>query len=245
LAVEELESLRGRLVGWLRDQVRKARAEGIVFGMSGGIDSSLVAVLAKEALADNVLGLIMPCESTATDIDDAQAVAKQFSLKVEQVDLSLVYDQLVKLLPDNAALPRSNIKPRLRMITLYYFANLLNYLVAGTGNLSERMVGYFTKYGDGGVDLLPLGGLYKTEVRKLAAHMGIPEMIIDKPPSAGLWPGQTDEEELGIGYDELDAILAALDQGDTQKLPRTMVEQVKNSVVCSAHKRQSPIIFKP
>ncbi|MEE8449450.1 MAG: NAD+ synthase [Thermodesulfobacteriota bacterium] len=245
MADEELASLKERLVGWLRDQVRKARAEGIVVGMSGGIDSSLVAVLAKEALGDKVLGLIMPCHSDALDIEDAQAVAERFSLKVERVDLSGIYDQLVKLFPDDAVIPRSNIKPRLRMISLYYFANLLNYLVVGTGNLSELKVGYFTKYGDGGVDILPLGGLYKTQVRKLATHVGVPENIIGKPPSAGLWPGQTDEDELGISYDELDDVLAALDRGDVKELPRERVEWVKNSMVASAHKRQPPAIFQP
>jgi NAD+ synthase len=130
------------------------------------------------------------------------------------------------------------------MITLYYFANNLNYLVAGTGNKSEALVGYFTKYGDGGVDILPLGGLLKTEVRELARELDIPEKIIDKTPSAGLWQGQTDEAELGITYQDLDKTLQALESGKTSALPPKLVAKVKNLIAISEHKRRPPPIFE-
>lgn len=237
--------IKDRIVQWLRDQVRKAKASGLMVGMSGGVDSSLVAVLAKEAMGQNLLGLILPCHSQAEDVEDAKMVAQAFSVSTHYLDLSPVYDLLVSIFPGEETVPRANIKPRLRMITLYYFANLHNYLVAGTGNKSELLVGYFTKYGDGGVDLLPLGGLTKTQVRRLAAELGIPEKILAKPPTAGLWPGQTDEGELGITYEELDAILATLGEGAERNFSRDKLEQVKNLMVASAHKRQPPAIFQP
>jgi NAD+ synthase len=137
----------------------------------------------------------------------------------------------------------ANLKPRLRMTALYYLAQSHNYLVAGTGNLSEIMVGYFTKYGDGGVDFEPLGELYKHEVRALARALGLPESIITRPPTAGLWPGQTDEAELGITYDELDAILAALARGYDSGAPEETVARVWRMVEASAHKRATPPTF--
>jgi NAD+ synthase len=130
-----------------------------------------------------------------------------------------------------------NLKPRLRMATLYYFANSRNYLVAGTGNKSEIKVGYFTKFGDGGVDILPLGDLLKTQVRELARELGIPEEIIVKPPSAGLWEGQTDEGEMGITYEELDTILTAIESGDTSECNQKVLARVRAMMAASQHKR--------
>jgi NAD+ synthase len=137
-------------------------------------------------------------------------------------------------------LPIANLKPRLRMLTLYYFANKLNYLVVGTGNKSELTMGYFTKYGDGGVDILPLGDLLKTEINKLAAELGVPREIIDKPPSAGLWAGQTDEGEMGITYAELDKILS----GEPKGILQEKIDLVKSREALSRHKRALPDIFK-
>jgi NAD+ synthase len=178
--------------------VEGAGAEGVVLGMSGGVDSSVVAVLAKKGLGDGVLGLILPCHSDPTDVEHAQRVATKFDIKTEYVDLTPIFGCLLKTLPPGGRLAVGNLKPRLRMATLYYYANSRNYLVMGTGNKCELACGYFTKYGDGGVDILPLGDLLKTQVRKLACELGIPEEIITKPPSAGLWEGQTDEGEMGI-----------------------------------------------
>jgi len=215
-----------------------------VVGISGGIDSAVTAVLAKRALGDRVLGLIMPCHSDPTDGEHARLVAAKFGIETEYVDLTPVFDCLVEALPPGGRLARGNLKPRLRMTTLYYFANSRNYLVAGTGNKSELAVGYFTKYGDGGVDILPLGDLLKIQVRELAHELGIPEEIIAKPPSAGMWEGQTDEDEMGISYEELDKILAAIESGDTSNCDQGALARVRAMMAASQHKRNPIPICK-
>ncbi|MDI6703433.1 MAG: NAD+ synthase [bacterium] len=228
---------------WIKIQVKEAKAEGVVVGLSGGVDSSVVAALSKKALGDRVLGLIMPCQSESEDYDHAILVALRLKLKTERVALETVYNKLLETLPSGNKLAMANLKPRLRMITLYYFANNLNYLVAGTGNKSEIMVGYFTKYGDGGVDILPLGGLLKSEVRELAWELDIPKEIIEKVPSAGLWPGQTDEGELGIGYDELDRAILALESGNREDLDSHILAKVEDLIKASSHKRSLARIY--
>ena len=211
---------------WIQQQVALASGRGIVVGLSGGLDSAVVARLCQIAMPSRVMAAILPCHSDPRDERDAKLVATHFGLPVVHIDLAPTYDLLVNdlktmflLIPDDqaadtepspdleAGLPLANIKPRLRMSALYFIANSLNYLVAGTGNRSELTIGYFTKYGDGAVDLLPLGRLLKSEVRELAADLEIPQSIIDKPPSAGLWPGQTDEEEMGFTYGDLERYL--------------------------------------
>ncbi len=235
--------LSERISSWVSEQVKNAGAAGVVVGISGGLDSAVVAVLAKKALGDNVLGLIMPCHSRPEDEKDAILVADTFHIRRERVDLSPVYDLLLKQLPEAGELCKANLKPRLRMTTLYYFANKMNYLVAGTGNKSEIFVGYFTKYGDGGVDLLPIGDLTKTQVRKLAEQLQIPQRIIDRPPSAGLWKEQTDEEEMKIRYKDLDKIITALEEGKEPKANKSQVSYVKGMIARSKHKRCPPPIF--
>jgi len=229
---------------WIKEKVEEAGAEGVVLGLSGGVDSSLTAALAKKALGDKVLGLLMPCHSDPTDLEHARLVADKFGIETEYVDLGPVFDRLMASLPRGSDLAVANLKPRLRMATLYYFANSRNYLVAGTGNKSELTVGYFTKYGDGGADLLPLGDLLKCQVRGLARELGVPEEIIAKLPSAGLWPGQTDEGEMGITYDELDRTIAAMEKGDTSDCDETILKRVKAVGAASEHKRQPIPICK-
>ncbi|MBC7217837.1 MAG: NAD(+) synthase [Candidatus Caldatribacterium sp.] len=235
---EEVE----RIVRWIEEQVRKAQAQGLVFGMSGGIDSSVVAVLAQRACGKNILGLIMPCYSNPEDLEDAKMVAEAFGIPYQVVPLEKPFDAFLAILGEEhnpKALPQANLKPRLRMCTLYFFANKLNYLVCGSGNRSELTVGYFTKYGDGGVDIAPLAHLTKKEVREIAAFLGIPERIITKPPSAGLWPGQTDEGEMGLTYEVLDRFLL----GDTvQESDRAKILSLAEK---SAHKRRLPAMLFP
>jgi NAD+ synthase len=232
-----------RISRWIRDQVETAGAAGVLVGLSGGIDSAVVAVLAKRAMGDHVLALLLPCHSLVEDERDALLVADTFGIRRERVDLSPVYDAFLGQLPDSGEVCRSNLKPRLRMTASYYFANKLNYLVAGTGNKSERLMGYFTKFGDGGVDLLPIGDLTKSQVRKLAEDLEIPPRIIDRPPSAGLWAGQTDEEEMNIRYADLDKIIISLERRKEAKLPRTQMSYVKGMIARSRHKRSTPPIF--
>lgn len=215
------------IADWIQQQVTIASARGVVVGLSGGLDSAVVARLCQIAMPARVVAAILPCHSDPNDEGDAQLVATHFGLPVVRIDLAPTYDLLVNDLqtmflqiPDDQAadsgtstdlkaqLPLVNIKPRLRMSALYFIANALSYLVAGTGNRSELTIGYFTKYGDGAADLLPIGRLLKSEVHELAADLDIPQSIIDKPPSAGLWPGQTDEEEMGFSYSDLERYLS-------------------------------------
>jgi NAD+ synthase len=235
-----MQELSSRLVDWLKDKAREAGAKGAVVGMSGGIDSSVVAVLCKRAFPDSVLGLLIPCHSIAEDMEHALLVASKFGIPSETVSIDAVYDSLVSLLPTDGnpgrKLAEANLKPRLRMATIYFYANRLNYLVVGSSNRCELSIGYFTKYGDGGVDIMPLGNLVKSQVRDLARHLGIPQVIIDKPPSAGLWAGQTDEQEMGLTYDQLDAYFT------TGKVPEAVRRRIEERIARNAHKRATPPI---
>ncbi|MBM3154582.1 MAG: NAD(+) synthase [Chloroflexi bacterium] len=239
------EKLARKITSWIKDTVSAAGGKGVVVGLSGGVDSAVVAVLCKRAFADSTLGVIMPCHSDETDRGHAELFAKKFGIPVEVVILDDVYDSLLRALPvsgyDEATrrLAEANIKPRLRMITLYYFANRLNYMVVGTSNRSELAVGYFTKYGDGGSDLVPLGSLVKQQVRDLAAYLDVPQEIIDKPPSGGLWWGQTDEGEMGLTYGELDRYLLT---GEAQESVKRKIDSMMQE---SAHKRCMPSVFSP
>lgn len=230
-------------VNWIYDRVRDAGAKGIVMGLSGGIDSAVVSVLSQKAAEENVLCLIMPCHSIETDINHAYSHAEKFNLKTHFVDLTELYDKFLEILPTGNQLAGANLKPRLRMMTLYYFANNLNYLVAGTGNKSELVMGYFTKYGDGGVDILPIGDMIKTKVREIAKELGILEEIITKAPSAGLWEGQTDEGEMGITYKDLDEIIMAIENKNEMVCDKNKLKIVKDKINSSAHKKCMPRMF--
>ncbi len=236
-------SLPDKISKWIKSRVDEARAKGVIVGLSGGLDSSVVAVLSKQALQDEVLGVIMPCHNEPCCEEDANLLATTFGIKTSRVALGRVYNELLNILPDASKLVQANLKPRLRMLTLYYFANKVNYLVAGTGNKSELMVGYFTKYGDGGADILPLGGLLKTQVIELAKELKIPPKIIDKVPSADLWNGQTDENELGISYPELDKAILSIESGNTGNIDPEVINKLHNLMQASEHKRSVIPIF--
>jgi NAD+ synthase len=238
----------------MRRQLAAAGARGFVVGLSGGVDSAVVARLAQLAAPGHVVGAIMPCHSDAADQRDAALVASHFSLPTVRVDLSRSYDALVAEVepalhslpqqmrdtppadPLRGSVPLANMKPRLRMTTLYFFANSLNYLVAGTGNRSELAIGYFTKHGDGGVDLLPLGRLVKSDVRALARELNVPAAIVDRTPSAGLWAGQTDEGEMGFSYVDLERYL---DDG-AQAVSPALAMRIERLTRASEHKRTLP-----
>ncbi|MBW2652629.1 MAG: NAD(+) synthase [Deltaproteobacteria bacterium] len=229
---------------WLKNQVEQAGAEGVAVGLSGGLDSAVVAALAKRSLKDKVLGLILPCHSQKEDAEDANLIASHLQLETCTVDLSSTYDYLIAILPSADKNTTANIKPRLRMICLYYFASSKNYLVAGTGNKSEISVGYFTKYGDGGTDILPLGDLFKYQVIEIAKKLSLPEAIINKPPSAGLWPGQTDEGELKITYEQLDQAILDITSNHAKATPPDICSRVEELIKSSEHKRVPIPIFK-
>lgn len=238
--------LKDQVAHWLSDYLADTGADGFVLGVSGGVDSATTAALAARAVGpENVLAAILPCHSQPIDARLARQVIDVFQLPSVTVNLSDAFDALTDDLPPTEhRLAEANIKPRLRMTALYYLAQMQNYLVLGSGNKSELMVGYFTKHGDSGADLLPLADLYKTEVWELARELRVPSRIVDRPPSAGLWPGQTDEEELGITYEELDRVLAAIESGETSHIPPATLEEVREMIDSSAHKRGMPPIFK-
>ena len=241
------------IVEWLRQQLSRSGARGFVFGLSGGIDSAVVARLCQIAAPGNVLGVLMPCHSDPRDEADARVVADHFQIPAIRIDLAPAYDQLTvtlqvavkavpqELMPDaahqtadlKATLPLANVKPRLRMTSLYFVANTLNFMVVGTGNRSELSIGYFTKYGDGGVDLLPIGNLLKSEVRAAARALGVPDAVIEKAPSAGLWLGQTDEAEMGFTYAELEDYLT----NGPQTVSPALAMRIDRLMRGSEHKR--------
>ncbi|MBN1397802.1 MAG: NAD(+) synthase [Bacteroidetes bacterium] len=238
--------MKNEVVKWINDRVKTAGAEGLVLGLSGGIDSAVVAALCNLAYPGKTLGLIMPCGSQPEDENYAGMAAATLKIETVKVVLDEVFTVFKKLLPDSSDIRHyGNIKSRLRMISLYYYAGINNYLVAGTGNKTEISLGYFTKYGDGGCDILPLGDLYKYEVKLLAEELGIPREIIERKPTAGLWKDQTDEDEIGIPYDEIDSILGSL-QGNN-KLKETdaaRTDRIKQMMRVTEHKRIPIPIFK-
>ena len=244
------------IVEWLRQRTTLAAARGLAVGLSGGIDSAVVVRLCQLAAAGQVVGIIMPCKSDPQDEADARLVADHFHVPTMKVDLDPAYDALVDQLrpaldalppevtaanhlADDAGAPRvslANIRARLRMTALYYVANSLNYLVVGTGNRSELTIGYFTKHGDGAVDLLPIGHLLKRQVRALAKELGVPQSIIDKAPSAGLWVGQTDEAEMGCSYADLERYLTDGPEGVSPALALRLERLIRST----EHKRELP-----
>jgi NAD+ synthase len=248
-----------RIAGWMRRQLAATGGRGFVVGLSGGIDSAVVARLAQLAAPGSVVAAILPCHSDPQDEPYAALVAKRFSMTTVRIDLSETYDTLITagqaalqtLLEQTRAtrpreslsdrLPLANVKPRLRMTTLYYLANSLNYLVAGATNRSELAIGYFTKHGDGGADLLPIGHLVKSEVRALARELNMPSAIVERTPSAGLWMGQSDEEEMGFTYGELERYLDDGPQGVSPALAMR-IERLTRS---SEHKRALPPMPDP
>lgn len=243
---------------FIKVKVEEAGCEGVVVGLSGGLDSSVTACLCVKALGNaRVKGLIMP-DSQVTpheDVDDALKLAEMFGIEHKIVDISPMVKQIVENHPYRSPsniVAEGNVRARIRMILLYYVANAYNLLVAGTGDRSEIMIGYFTKYGDGGVDILPLGSLYKTQVRELARHLGLPPQIVEKPSSPRLWKGQTAEGELGLSYDVIDPILHGLydlglpleEVAERVDVKIDVVEKVKFMVERSAHKKALPPVAK-
>ncbi|HUR62542.1 MAG TPA: NAD+ synthase [Candidatus Thermoplasmatota archaeon] len=242
------------IVAFLQRHVESAHAKGLVVGVSGGLDSAVVAALAVRALGKGkVLAVMLPApDSNKQDKQHALLGCKTLGLKPLEHGVGPIVEGLEKTLgytPE--ARVRGNAKARARMLILYAEAQKREYLVCGTGNKSEILTGYFTKYGDGGVDVNPIGDLYKTQVRQLARHLGVPKPIIGKPPSAGLYAGQTDEGDMGLTYEELDAVLRGMELNLSLDviarrtgLPRKKVEKVEGMVRRTEHKRRMPLIPK-
>ncbi|OON98347.1 MAG: NAD(+) synthase [Epulopiscium sp. Nele67-Bin004] len=215
--------------------------EKVVVGASGGKDSSVVLALCVKALgAERVIAVTMPCSSNPTDAEHAKLVSDAFGVELITVDLKDTFDTLKNTIGSATTLSDlgiANIKPRLRMTTLYAIAQANNALVVGTDNLSEMVMGYFTKWGDGGYDINPLSDLTVSEVLAFGKVLGVPAPILEKPPSAGLWEGQTDENEMGVTYDEVEEFIKT---GATNERAQQIIERANK---ISKHKREMPYCF--
>ncbi|RLG13530.1 MAG: NAD(+) synthetase [Candidatus Nanohalarchaeota archaeon] len=236
LKINEKE-IEKKITGFIKEKTKGFN--GIVIGLSGGIDSAVCATLAAKALGkDKVHALMLPSSTTKEqDTEDANKLADHLKIKHKTINTKEIYNTIkAHSFTDNKK-AHGNIMARIRMILLRDYAHSKNLLVLGTGNKSELMIGYFTKNGDSGVDILPLGDLYKTQVRALAKHLNIDKKITEKPPSAGLWQGQTDEDEIGITYETLDRILIAIENNtEPKETPKKDTDKIKNMIKTSKHK---------
>lgn len=249
---ENAEVYANKIAEFIKEMVKKTNAKGVVLGMSGGIDCSLVTALCSKAKVNTLL-VMMPygdsMKSTG-DKNDSLELIKKFDVPYTEVNITSTVDALEKTMKEAAttnkgeeiefvSLALSNIRPRVRMTTLYSIGQSMGYLVGGTGNLSERTVGYSTKWGDGGHDFNPIGNLTKTEVRILAKHLGVPDAIINKAPSAGLWAGQTDEDEMGVKYSEIDDYILT----GGKNISKEKFEMIKGKEIRNKHKLEMPPIW--
>lgn len=243
LEKEKLYKEANNAIDWISEYVEKTKAKGIVIGNSGGKDSATVLAMAVKAIGrEKVLAVSMPCHSINSDFEDAELVAKTFSVINLKVDLTKSYNEMEKEINDkiNTELSKEakvNIKPRLRMTTLYGIAQTLGYLVIGTGNLCEAMVGYTTKWGDSGVDFNPIGNFTVDEVLAIGKYLGVPNKILEKAPSDGLG-GQTDEEKMGIKYSQ---IAEMIETGNTDEQAKAEILKRFNS---SKHKRERVPVYR-
>lgn len=239
-----------KITTFINNKVDEANAQGVVLGLSGGVDSACATCLSQRAVgSEKVFAVIAPEEGLTPpeDVEDSVNLCEKLGIDYKVIKINPLVNAFIQTLDEEDDIATANLKPRIRMAALYFFANSKNMLVVGTGNRTELKVGYFTKYGDGGVDILPLGDLYKTEIFNLAKHLGVPNKIIDKKPSAGLWKGQTDESEMGLSYEKLDTLLQTFENSsksdvDLGGVSKAEIDKVVNMIESSAHKRQMPPI---
>lgn len=253
---------KDEITDFIKEKTSEANAKGIVIGLSGGIDSSVVGYLAVETLGkENVFGVHMYSSTTPNeDTKHAREMATLLDINYREISIDDISEEILQIAdsnkkyieekyPNTEKIAKGNLNARIRMCLLYYYANLKNSIVIGTGNRSELLIGYFTKYGDGGCDIEPIGNIYKSQLRKLAKDWEIPEEIISKPPRAGLWPGQSDESEIGLSYDILDSILYLMidkelaneEIANTLKIKIDEINRIRTMIKNNAHKLQAPL----
>ena len=253
LHIRDKAFIKNVLTNFIREEVKKAGFEKVVVGISGGVDSALTAFLSVEALGrENVIGLSMPYRtSSSSSVEDARLVAEKLNIEFHEIDITPQIDAYFRQFPDADNVRQGNKMARERMSILYDFAHWKKALVIGTSNKSELLIGYSTRWGDSAHDINPIGDLYKTQVWEMAEFVGVPEKIVKKKPSADLWPGQTDEGEIGLSYHTLDQILVGyvdlrlrreelIKAGFDEKI----VDRVLSMVKSSQYKRKLPIICK-
>jgi len=246
-----------KIVDFISYEVEKSGLDGVVVSLSGGIDSSVVFALCVKALGpERVTALTIPERDITPqrDVTDVMRLTEAHDVTCDTVKITSILEKVKETLPaynEDDRLSVGNLKPRLRMMISYHYANALNRMVIGSSNKTEYLMGYFTKYGDGGCDLLPLADLYKNQIRQIARALGIPKEIIEKTPSAGLWPGQTDEDEMGASYDTIDLILFGTENGLGEEeissqlnVEIGVVERIHGMVKRSGHKRRLPLILR-
>lgn len=246
----ELKKTKEEIINFIKNKVVEANADGIVVGLSGGIDSTVTAFLATEAIGkENVFGVVMPSSTTPTeDKIHGIDIANQLGIEYKEIAIDSILNEFLLVTNSEDEKVIGNLKARIRMALVYFFANSKNYIVGGTGNKSELLIGYFTKHGDGAVDMEPIGNLYKTHVRQLAEYINVPAEIITKQPRGGLWNNQTDEEEIGMPYEILDRILYMyidLNKGAEEiskaiDVPLSEVERIIDKVKMNVHKNKIP-----
>lgn len=239
-----------KIANFIKDNVKEANSNGVVLGLSGGLDSVCVAYLACKALgSENVMAVCLPNSTTPEeDLLDAREVAKILEIEYREIDIDDILDSFLVELDEGNELSVANLKARIRMSIVYFYANLKGRMVIGTSNKSEMLYGYFTKYGDGASDFIPIANLYKSQVFQLSKHLGIPEEIISKPPRAGLTQNQTDESEIGMTYDKLDLLLYMVndlklsneDIINNMKISSSEINRVRDKIKNSKHKNEFP-----
>jgi NAD+ synthase len=251
------QEVETRIRRFIKDYVEKSGAKGIIVSLSGGLDSCTVAALSALAVGrDKVFGLALPEKETYSerDIEHAKLVAEKFGLKSQVCDITPTLEAFYKTIPifnSSEKVSKGNVKARARIIYVYYYANKLNLIVCGSSDKSETMMGYFTKWGDVAADIYPIMDLYKTQVRKLAQHIGVPKEIIAKPSTPALWPSQLAETELGIKYEQLDLILYGLEHfmkpqeiAKQLGIEKELVDRIKNRWLFTEHKRRMLLTAK-
>jgi NAD+ synthase len=246
---QDYAKIQSEIESFLRESLSKAGASGLVFGLSGGIDSAVVAHICAKSFKENSLALLLPDSrvSPKEETEDALQIVDKLGLDYKLIDISLIHSQFANVLePEEKSL--GNLRARIRATLLYYHANLKNYLVIGSSDRSEQLIGYFTKFGDGSADVLPIASLYKTQIRLLARYLGVKESIIQKKSSPHLWKGHIAEDEIGVSYEEIDSILYCMTDknmppDDIQKATQIDMDKIKKIHQLykkSEHKRIMP-----
>lgn len=245
----DFNTIQEKIGSFLVEEVRERKSQGVIFGLSGGIDSAVIAMLCAKFVREKSLALIMPDSkiTPVTDTEDAIKIVDSSHLEYKLIDIGFIHKEYSKYI-EPSPLAFGNLGARIRSNILYYYANARNYLVLGSGDRSEFLIGYFTKYGDGAADLLPISSLYKTQIREFAKFLGVPSSIVSKPSGPRLWEGHTAEAEIGLTYEEIDSILYCIvdknlsieDTSKITEIPISNVDKIYQMHKRSEHKRITP-----